>query len=196
MLKSSEISHMVLLSVLRKTQRKTRQARVLLLGLDNSGKSSIVARILNEDLDSVQPTLGFQIRTINLRGVNLNIWDVGGQKSLRPFWHNYFESTDFLIWVVDGADLDRLESCKLMLSEVLHLDDKFEHCGVLIFINKSDCFSDLSLEFVEQKLDLHLYSQDHKYKLVKCSAKTGEGINEGLEFIADELKQRLFLNFN
>ena len=42
----------------------------------------------------------------------LNIWDVGGQKTLRPYWRNYYEKTDGLIWVVDSADLARLEDCK------------------------------------------------------------------------------------
>lgn len=53
----------------------------------------------------------------------LNIWDVGGQKSLRSYWRNYFESTDGLIWVVDSADRRRLGDCKeelkgLLLEEV------------------------------------------------------------------------------
>ena len=56
----------------------------------------------------------------------LNIWDVGGQKSLRSYWRNYFESTDGLIWVVDSADRRRLADCKeelkgLLLEEVPHV---------------------------------------------------------------------------
>jgi GTPase SAR1 family protein len=47
-----------------------------------------------------------------LRSYKLNIWDVGGQKTLRPYWRNYYEKTDGLIWVVDSADLARLEDCR------------------------------------------------------------------------------------
>ena len=55
-----------------------------------------------------------RIRTNIFRGFQLNIWDVGGQKSLRSYWRNYFESTDGLIWVVDSADKRRLGmSCPL-----------------------------------------------------------------------------------
>ena len=50
---------------------------------------------------------------------NLNIWDVGGQKSLRSYWRNYFETTDGLIWVVDCADKRRLEDCKKELHQLL-----------------------------------------------------------------------------
>ena len=49
----------------------------------------------------------------------LNIWDVGGQKSLRSYWRNYFESTDGLIWVVDSADKERMEDCKQELKALL-----------------------------------------------------------------------------
>lgn len=49
----------------------------------------------------------------------LNIWDVGGQKSLRSYWRNYFESTDGLVWVVDSADRLRLEDCRKELSSLL-----------------------------------------------------------------------------
>lgn len=49
----------------------------------------------------------------------LNIWDVGGQKSLRSYWRNYFESTDGLVWVVDSADKMRLDDCKTELHKLL-----------------------------------------------------------------------------
>ena len=57
----------------------------------------------------------------------LNIWDVGGQKSLRSYWRNYFESTDGLIWVVDSADSWRLEDCKKELKALLLEEVFFEN---------------------------------------------------------------------
>ena len=59
----------------------------------------------------------------------LNIWDVGGQKSLRSYWRNYFESTDGLIWVVDCADKRRLGDCKNELNGLL-----LEEVSVLFFV--------------------------------------------------------------
>lgn len=49
----------------------------------------------------------------------LNIWDVGGQKTIRSYWRNYFEQTDGLIWVVDSSDLRRLDDCKMELDNLL-----------------------------------------------------------------------------
>ena len=49
----------------------------------------------------------------------MNIWDVGGQKSIRTYWRNYFESTDGIIWVVDSVDPWRLEECRTHLKDIL-----------------------------------------------------------------------------
>lgn len=49
----------------------------------------------------------------------LNIWDVGGQKTIRSYWRNYFEQTDGLVWVVDSSDLRRLDDCKFELDNLL-----------------------------------------------------------------------------
>lgn len=67
----------------------------------------------------------------------LNIWDVGGQKSLRSYWRNYFESTDGLVWVVDSADRLRLEDCKKELSALL-LEEVHTLC-VTLYNNGHKC---------------------------------------------------------
>ncbi|KAI7424317.1 hypothetical protein KC364_g17281, partial [Hortaea werneckii] len=113
------LANFKMLSVLRKARLKDKEMRILMLGLDNSGKTTIVKRIMNEDVNSVSPTLGFIIKTIDYEGYKLNIWDVGGQKTLRTYWKNYFEKTDTLIWVVDATDSERLEDCRAELKGLL-----------------------------------------------------------------------------
>jgi len=76
-------------------------------------------RVLGEDHHEISPTVGFNIKTFEYRGLNLNLWDVGGQKSIRTYWRNYFEQTDGIIWVVDSVDRWRLEECKSHLRELL-----------------------------------------------------------------------------
>jgi hypothetical protein len=75
--------------------------KLLLVGLDNAGKTTIVKKFNGEDITTISPTLGFQINTMEYKGYKLNIWDVGGQKTIRAYWRNYFETTEGLIWVVD-----------------------------------------------------------------------------------------------
>ncbi|XP_047372544.1 ADP-ribosylation factor-like protein 2 isoform X2 [Sciurus carolinensis] len=103
---------MGLLTILKKMKQKERELRLLMLGLDNAGKTTILKKFNGEDVDTISPTLGFNIKTLEHRGFKLNVWDVGGQKSLRSYWRNYFESTDGLIWVVDSADRQRMQDCQ------------------------------------------------------------------------------------
>ena len=74
---------MLLLSSDARTQRQ--------LGLDNAGKTTVVKKLCGEPIDTITPTLGFQIQTLTYQGYQLNLWDVGGQKSIRAYWRNYFE---------------------------------------------------------------------------------------------------------
>ncbi|EDM12579.1 ADP-ribosylation factor-like 2, isoform CRA_b [Rattus norvegicus] len=110
---------MGLLTILKKMKQKERELRLLMLGLDNAGKTTILKKFNGEDVDTISPTLGFNIKTLEHRGFKLNIWDVGGQKSLRSYWRNYFESTDGLIWVVDSADRQRMQDCQRELQSLL-----------------------------------------------------------------------------
>merc|ERR1712185_498292 len=108
-----------LLTILKKVKQKEREMRLLMLGLDNAGKTTVVKKFNGEDIDLISPTLGFNIKTLEYAGFKLNIWDVGGQTSLRSYWRNYFESTDGLIWVVDSSDRARLLDCKAELQVLL-----------------------------------------------------------------------------
>jgi len=111
---------MGLLTILKKNKLKEKEIRLLMLGLDNAGKTTILKKINGEDISTISPTLGFNIKTMELDGYKLNIWDVGGQKSIRSYWRNYFEQTDGLIWVIDSADRkDRFELCKNELLSLL-----------------------------------------------------------------------------
>ena len=77
---------------------------------------------------------------VDMGRYSLNIWDVGGQKTIRSYWRHYFEQTDGLVWVVDSSDLRRLDDCKMYLDNLL----KEEVCSIPNFILnwvKKSCFS-------------------------------------------------------
>lgn len=88
-----------LLSLLRRLRSAPSDLRILLLGLDNAGKTTILKSLASEDITEIKPTQGFNIKSVVVEGVKLNVWDIGGQKSIRPYWRNYFESTDVLVRV-------------------------------------------------------------------------------------------------
>eukprot|EP00968_Pinguiococcus_pyrenoidosus_P007073 scaffold466_cov238-Pinguiococcus_pyrenoidosus.AAC.8 len=106
-------------------------------GLDNAGKTTVLKRFNGEDIDEIEPTLGFEIKTLSYRGFTLNLWDVGGQQTIRSYWRNYFEQTDGVIWVVDSADKLRLNDCRRELQALLH-EEKLAGATLLVFANKQD----------------------------------------------------------
>jgi ADP-ribosylation factor-like protein 2 len=130
---------MVLLKILRKIKRKEKEMRVLMLGLDNAGKTTVVKKFNGEDIDTISPTLGFNIQTLEYKTFKLNIWDVGGQVTIRSYWKNYYETSDGLIWVIDSADVRRLEDTRnelhaLLKEEVLLCFDSKSPEMILSFV--------------------------------------------------------------
>lgn len=78
------------------------------MGLDNSGKTTILKALSNEDITQITPTKGFNIKNLSHDGFKLNVWDVGGQETLRKYWNNYFENTNALVYVIDSSDVKRM----------------------------------------------------------------------------------------
>ncbi|KZC06526.1 ADP-ribosylation factor-like protein 2 [Dufourea novaeangliae] len=159
-------------------------------GLDNAGKTTVLKRINGEPIDTISPTLGFNIKTLEHRGYKLNIWDVGGQKSLRSYWRNYFESTDGLVWVIDSADRRRLEDCKTELYKLLQ-EERLEGASLLILANKQDLPGALSAADIAEILELPNI-KTHHWQIFKCSAVTGENLVEGINWIVDDISARIF----
>ena len=74
---------MGLLKILKKTKEREKEMRLLILGLDNAGKTTILKKFNGENIDEISPTLGFNIKTLQYKDFKLNVWDVGGQTTIR-----------------------------------------------------------------------------------------------------------------
>lgn len=182
---------MGLLTIIKKVKQKEKEMRLLMVGLDNAGKTTVVRRINGEDITTISPTLGFNIKTMQFKGYKLNIWDVGGQKTLRPYWRNYYEKTDGLIWVVDAADLARLEDCKKELHSLLQ-EERLFGATLLILANKQDIPSALSLDEIAKVLDLNSITKRH-IRTVACSAHTGHGLLDAFDWLVKDISSRIYL---
>lgn len=181
---------MGLLSILKKLKQKEKEVRLLMLGLDNAGKTTILKKFNGEDITEIAPTLGFNIKTLDHRGFKLNIWDVGGQKSLRSYWRNYFEATDGLIWVVDSADRRRLEDCRKELHGLLQ-EERLLGATLLVFANKQDLAGALTLQEIREVLRLDTITSHH-WQVVDCSAVTGQNLLQGVDWLIDDISKRIF----
>ncbi|KNE58465.1 small GTP-binding protein domain [Allomyces macrogynus ATCC 38327] len=191
---------MGLLTILKKLREKEKEMRVLMLGLDNAGKTTILKRITGEPIASIEPTLGFNIKTLDHNGFTLNVWDIGGQKSIRSYWRNYFEQTDALVWVVDSADRRRLEDCRAELHALL-LEERLAGASLLVFANKQDLPGALSCEEIQQVLQLDEI-KTHHWSIVPCSAVTGDvdaadkfnvNLLKGMDWIVGDVASRIYL---
>ena len=117
------------------------------------------------------------------------IHKLGGQKSLRSYWRNYFEVTDALIFVVDSIDVDRMQMCQKELSILLQ-EERLLGIPVLILANKQDLEGALSMEEIRQILLLDkIYSH---WNIVPSSAVTGQGLMDGLGWLVKNVSGRLF----
>lgn len=156
---------------------KMYKKRVLLIGLDNSGKTSILTFIKTKIFSQSEPTLGLNIETIIIKNFEFLIFDVGGK--VRSLWSHYYENLSAVVFVIDSCDKARFWESK---QELMKLNDdlKYKNVPLLIFYNKQDLndavefFELIESTGIKDILDLDVITQ-------KCSAKTGEGLNEGFE---------------
>ena len=111
--------------MIKKLKKTEKDARILVLGLDNAGKTTILKKLSNEEIKHIQPTQGFNVKSLMQEGFKLNVWDIGGQKAIRKYWENYYEATDALVYVIDSADNTRLEETQEVLTGLITVSLRF-----------------------------------------------------------------------
>ncbi|XP_039521369.1 ADP-ribosylation factor-like protein 3, partial [Pimephales promelas] len=180
---------MGLLSILRKLKSTPDQeVRILLLGLDNGGKTTLLKQLASEDITHITPTQGFNIKSVQSQGFKLNVWDIGGQRKIRPYWRNYFENTDVLIYVIDSADRKRFEETGQELAELLD-EEKLSGVPVLVFANKQDLLTAAPASEIAEGLNLHTI-RDRVWQIQSCSALTGEGVQDGMNWVCKSVNAK------
>ncbi|KAJ1977079.1 ADP-ribosylation factor-like protein 2 [Dimargaris verticillata] len=178
-------------TILRKNRQKEREMRLLVLGLDNAGKTTILKKLNGDPIDTISPTLGFNIITLVHREYKLNFWDVGGQKSIRSYWRNYFEQTDGVVWVVDSADQRRLETCQQELAALLK-EERLAGASLLVLANKQDIAGALAPADLIQHLALPTITTHH-WRLLECSAVTGQNLLQGIDWVVEDIASRIYM---
>ena len=103
----------------------------------------------------------------------MNVWDIGGQKAIRPYWKNYYENTDGLVYVVDSSDEVRLKECVEELQSLL-VEENLKSVPMLVFANKQDLQFALDAEEIMSNLQL-MEIKDRTWTIQACSAVTKEG---------------------
>ncbi|XP_077326742.1 uncharacterized protein LOC143961351 [Lithobates pipiens] len=164
------------------------KARILMLGLDAAGKTTILYKLkLNETVCTI-PTIGFNVETVEpIRNVTFTVWDVAGQGNIANLWRHYYANTDGLIFVVDSADPERFDEARTALSAMLE-DDEMRGVPFLLMANKQDLPGARKPMELSEELGL-AKTKGHQWHIQGCCATNGEGLLEGLEVFTNFVKQ-------
>jgi len=127
------------------------------------------------------PTIGFNVESVDYKNLKLNVWDLGGQTSIRPYWRCYYANTAAVIFVIDSTDIDRLQTAAEELAAML-AEEELRDAALLVFANKQDQPGAKGAGEISEALSLGEL-KDRNWTIVACSAIDGRGIQEGMDWL-------------
>ena len=163
-------------------------AKILMLGLDNAGKTTVLYKFKLNELVTTIPTIGFNVETVHpAKNISFTVWDVGGQDKIRVLWKHYFVGCEGLIYIVDSADRRRLAEAKNELDWILD-SDEMRGVPVVVFANKQDLPQTATPSEVANSLGLSKV-RGRKWHVQGSSATIGEGLLEGMQELSGLVRQ-------
>mmetsp|Transcript_6815 Transcript_6815/g.10054 ORF Transcript_6815/g.10054 Transcript_6815/m.10054 type:complete len:182 (-) Transcript_6815:38-583(-) len=163
----------------------TKEMRILMVGLDAAGKTTILYKLKLGEVVTTIPTIGFNVERVEYRNISFTVWDVGGQDKIRPLWRYYYENIQGLIFVVDSNDRDRVDDAREELHRMLN-EDQLRDVVLLVFANKQDLPNAMTASEVTEKLGLHAIRGRNWFIQSTC-APSGDGLYEGLDWLSKTL---------
>ncbi|KAF2884981.1 hypothetical protein ILUMI_21202 [Ignelater luminosus] len=162
-----------------------KQMRILMVGLDAAGKTTILYKLKLGEIVTTIPTIGFNVETVEYKNICFTVWDVGGQDKIRPLWRHYFQNTQGLIFVVDSNDRERIGEAERELKNMLQ-EDELRDAVLLVFANKQDLPNAMTAAELTDKLQLNELRNRRWYIQATCATQ-GDGLYEGLDWLSNEL---------
>jgi len=162
-----------------------KQVRILMVGLDAAGKTTILYKLKLGEIVTTIPTIGFNVETVEYKNISFTVWDVGGQDKIRPLWRHYFQNTQGLIFVVDSADRERIGEAAEELSKMLG-EDELRDAILLVFANKQDLPNAMAASELTDKLGLNSLRGKRWYIQSTCATQD-QGLYEGLDWMSNEI---------
>eukprot|EP00916_Digyalum_oweni_P006056 GHVL01010442.1.p1 GENE.GHVL01010442.1~~GHVL01010442.1.p1 ORF type:complete len:184 (+),score=30.31 GHVL01010442.1:86-637(+) len=159
--------------------------KILILGLNNAGKTTILYKLHLGQAVPTQPTIGSNVEEVSWRNIRFQAWDLGGGEKYRSYWKSYFANTNAVIFVVDSCDPENLTLSKMELFNILVAED-MKGVPVLIFANKQDVSG--AMDAGEISIGLNLTSiKDRDWHIQSCCAVDGTGIDSGIQWMASRV---------
>ncbi|XP_056404796.1 uncharacterized protein LOC130296821 [Hyla sarda] len=164
------------------------QARILMCGLDAAGKTTILYKLKLHETVTTIPTIAINVETVEPVGnVIFTLWDIGGGNKMKQLYPLYYPDTDGVIFVVDSNDPERFPDVGTMLNDMLE-QESLRGVPFMVLANKQDVPSARRPEELAENLGLDDIKRD-LWHIQGCCATTGEGLAEGMEILAELVKQ-------
>lgn len=168
------------------------ERRVVILGLEGAGKSTVLEWVKNPDaktpppsLQKLAPTVGLNVYTVRRDNVRILLWDLGGAEKLRPIWEPYIKQADAVIWVVDIADEDSIQDSAKLMWNVMGRQ-RFKGKPLVILANKSDKAQMNSVDLAV-KMEVVKAAEERSQCVQLVSGATGAGIKDAMDWLALQL---------
>ncbi|XP_071731132.1 ADP-ribosylation factor-like isoform X2 [Rutidosis leptorrhynchoides] len=165
------------------------EMRILMVGLDAAGKTTILYKLKLGEIVTTIPTIGFNVEAVEYKNISFTVWDIGGQDKIRPLWRFYFANTQGIVFVVDSNDRDRVIEARDELFKLLN-EDELRDAVLLVLANKQDLPNAMNAAELTDKLGLHTLRQRPWYIQSTC-ATSGEGLYEGLEWLSKNIVSKV-----
>ena len=172
---------------------KKKEANVVVVGLDNSGKTTIINRLKPEETKThdIVPTIGFTVEKFQNKTLSFTAFDMSGQGRYRNLWEHYYRECHGIIFVIDSSDKLRMTVAKDELNMLLGHDDiMHKRIPILFMANKMDLRDALSGVKTSAMLELENI-RDKPWHICATNGLTGEGLDEGVGWLTDQLKEVL-----
>eukprot|EP00761_Pharyngomonas_kirbyi_P013410 gb/GECH01013439.1/.p1 GENE.gb/GECH01013439.1/~~gb/GECH01013439.1/.p1 ORF type:complete len:186 (+),score=33.52 gb/GECH01013439.1/:1-558(+) len=167
-------------------------ARILMVGLEAAGKTTILYYMKIGEVITTVPTVGQNVERIERDKVSMSVFDLSGQSHQRDLWRHYHNNTDALIWVIDASDKQRIEESREELIETITSPDMNKLKAVLIFGNKQDLPGAVGSKKLAEKLGIkqELERKRIVYRVQGTCATKGEGLDDGIAWLAKAIKRQ------
>ena len=168
------------------------EVRILMVGLDNAGKTTILYKLRLDETVGTVPTIGFNVETVKYKNIGFTVWDMGGQDKIRNLWRVYLKGSAGIIFVLDSSDRERLTEAKYELGKLLEEPDLAD-VHVLVLANKQDVPGALTANDIKVGMGLHEITT-HPWFIQMTVATKGEGLFQGLDWLAGQISSNNFIH--
>ncbi|EWS74759.1 ADP-ribosylation factor(Arf)/Arf-like (Arl) small GTPase family protein (macronuclear) [Tetrahymena thermophila SB210] len=168
-----------------------KEKKILMLGIDDAGKTTILYQLkLNKAIQLI-PTVGFTVEKIIYKNLELQFWDLSGNDYSRKFfWHHYYKNSNALLFVIDSSNIERFSEAKQTLNMLLE-NPNIPDIPILILANKQDIAA-VNTERLQEQLELNQYIGVRQLHIQGCCALNGDGLKEGLNWLSNILIKQKF----